>query len=51
MMGKFKAYAPHFAGPDTAENAIKAVMSVVNNASVETHAGAFLSHHGNKEWL
>jgi NAD(P)-dependent dehydrogenase (short-subunit alcohol dehydrogenase family) len=48
---KFFAYAPHFKGPATAEESVKDMMSVIGNASVEKDAGAFISHHGNKQWI
>jgi hypothetical protein len=51
MGAKFAKYAPNFAGPITAEESIKAMLSVIENSSVEKNAGAFISHHGNKQWL
>jgi NAD(P)-dependent dehydrogenase (short-subunit alcohol dehydrogenase family) len=52
LLGKFKEYAPHFQGPDTPHESVKAVMSVVNKCSVEAgDGGAFLSHLGNKQWV
>ncbi|KAI4604117.1 hypothetical protein KJ359_000245 [Pestalotiopsis sp. 9143b] len=51
LMGKFKAYAPHFQGPATPAVAMKDVISVWENATVEKDGGEFLSHHGNKQWL
>lgn len=51
MFGKFAAYAPHFTGPSTAEESIKLVMNVIQNASVEKDAGSAVSHFGNKQWL
>jgi hypothetical protein len=53
LLQKFLAYAPHFRGPSTPEDAVKAVISVWEKASIENgNGGAFLSHrgeHGN--WL
>lgn len=49
---KFKRYSPTFQGPDTPAESIKAVMSVVNNSTIENGAsGAFLSHFGTKRWV
>lgn len=49
---KFKRYSPTFEGPDTPPESIKAVLSVVNNSSIESGAaGAYLSHFGNKRWV
>ncbi|KAL9115146.1 MAG: hypothetical protein Q9227_000940 [Pyrenula ochraceoflavens] len=51
MFEKFKLYAPDFV-PMTAEYSIKAMMSVIDKASVEGgYGGSFLSHMGNKQWL
>ena len=52
MLAKFAAYAPHFKGPISAEESVKAVMGVVEKASVEGgDGGDFISHLGNKQWL
>lgn len=52
MATAFAKYAPHFTGPATPESAVKSVLGVIGNASVETgKGGAFLSHLGNKQWL
>jgi hypothetical protein len=52
MIPKFAAYAPHFKGPISAEESVKAVMGVAERASVEDgNGGAFISHLGNKKWL
>ncbi|KAI7786374.1 short chain dehydrogenase [Diaporthe eres] len=49
---KFKRYSPTFSGPDTPPESIKAVLSVINNSSIENGAaGAYLSHFGNKRWV
>jgi len=49
---KFQVYAPDFAGPIAAEDSVKAVLRVVENASLEKgDGGAFLSHMGNKKWI
>ncbi|KAK7402553.1 hypothetical protein QQX98_011691 [Neonectria punicea] len=52
MMAKFMEYAPHFKGPSTVEECVKDVLSVAYNASLEKgDGGAFLSHHGDKQWI
>ncbi|KAK7978114.1 hypothetical protein PG996_004159 [Apiospora saccharicola] len=52
MMQSFKEYAPHFEKPATPEEAIKDVIKVWENSSIENgNAGAFISHLGNKKWL
>jgi hypothetical protein len=48
----FQKYAPHFTGAITPEVSVKAVLSVIENASLEKgDGGAFISHLGNKQWL
>jgi len=52
MLQKFAAYAPDFKGPDTPEQSVKAVRSVISEVSIEKgNGGDFLSHFGNKQWL
>lgn len=52
LLGKFMTYAPHFKGPVTPDIAIRDVIKVWENASIEKgDGGAFLSHLGNKQWL
>lgn len=52
MGAKFKAYAPDWNGPLTPQESVKAVLSVVNKASIEAgNGGSFVSHYGNKNWL
>ena len=51
MGAKFKAYAPHFTGPMKAEESVRLMLKVVENATVETYGGDFVSHLGNKQWL
>lgn len=49
---KFAAYAPHFTGPLTPEQAVTAVVNVINDKSVENgDGGQVVSHFGNKQWL
>jgi len=52
ISGKFKLYAPHFTGPDTAEVAIRQMLSVINRSSVKAgDGGSWVSQYGNKQWL
>ncbi|ORY60238.1 uncharacterized protein BCR38DRAFT_497893 [Pseudomassariella vexata] len=51
LMGKFKKFAPHFTGPTTPDLAIRDVLSVIKKASVDADKGAFISQHGDKNWL
>jgi NAD(P)-dependent dehydrogenase (short-subunit alcohol dehydrogenase family) len=52
MMQTFQKYAPYWKGPSTPEEAVKAVISVWEKCSIEKgDGGAFLSHHGDKNWL
>lgn len=52
MMGKFQAYAPHFKGPMSPEESVKAVTSVFEKASVANgDGGSFVSHFGTKQWI
>ncbi|KAI2475495.1 Short chain dehydrogenase [Pyrenophora tritici-repentis] len=48
---KLQKYAPHFKGPITPEESVRAVRSVWENATVEKDAGAFVSHLENKQWV
>ncbi|KAJ5766318.1 Short-chain dehydrogenase/reductase SDR [Penicillium nucicola] len=52
LVQKFVEYAPHFTRQLTPEEAVIAVLSVMDNASIANgDGGAFISHHGNKQWL
>ncbi|KAK3392117.1 hypothetical protein B0T20DRAFT_74646 [Sordaria brevicollis] len=52
LVGKLVAYAPHFKGPITPEESVKAVRAVWEEASVEEGwGGAFVSHLGSKQWV
>lgn len=51
MMAKFAEYAPHFKGPITPAESVRAVRSVWEKATVEENGGDFISHYGNKQWL
>jgi len=52
MFEMFKTYSPVFAGPVKPKVAVKDVLSVLDEASVESgSAGAYISHFGNKQWL
>lgn len=49
---KFSAYAPDWKGPATVEDAVEAVLSVMEKSSVENgNGGDMLSHFGNKQWM
>lgn len=50
--GKFKAYAPHFAGPITAQESVDLMLKVFERSSIENgNGGTFVSQFGNKQWL
>ncbi|KAI9746770.1 MAG: hypothetical protein M1835_002437 [Candelina submexicana] len=52
MPQKFAKAFPHFTGPITPEESVKAVMAVIEKAKVDSeYAGEFVSHFGNKVWL
>ncbi|CAN8106522.1 unnamed protein product [Discula destructiva] len=51
-LGKMKAYAPHFNGASTPEDAVQTLRSTMDRASIETgFGGAVVSKYGNKQWL
>lgn len=50
VMKKIQTRYPDFKGPVTPEESVKAVLHVVNEATLKD-TGAFISHHGNKEWV
>jgi len=52
FVGKLAAYAPHFKGPISTEESVRAVRSVWEKASIENgDGGSFVSHLGNKQWV
>ncbi|KAK4110257.1 NAD(P)-binding protein [Canariomyces notabilis] len=52
VAAKFMEYAPHWKGPQTPEQSVAAVRSVIANASIEKgNGGDYVSHFGNKQWL
>lgn len=51
MGAKFLQYAPHFTGPIEPRDSIKAMLSVIDNATVEKDGGKAVSHFGNRQWL
>ncbi|KAK5089760.1 hypothetical protein LTR70_006602 [Exophiala xenobiotica] len=52
VSAKFQKYAPHFQGPMTPEESVKAVISVYEKASLANgDGGSFVSHLGTKQWL
>ncbi|KAG5744105.1 hypothetical protein H9Q70_013194 [Fusarium xylarioides] len=49
---KFVNYAPHFIGPSTPVDSAKAVLKVMNEASLEKgSSGSLVSKFGNKQWM
>ncbi|KAF7360131.1 NAD(P)-binding protein [Mycena venus] len=42
--------APNFSGPLTSQTSVKMMLEVIYRWTIED-TGAFVSHHGNKEWL
>ncbi|KAJ4062536.1 hypothetical protein NW761_012500 [Fusarium oxysporum] len=49
---KFVNYAPHFTGPSTPVDSDKAVLKLMNEASLEKgSSGALVSKFGNKQWM
>jgi len=50
MIKKFRVVYPDFKGPITPEESVKAVLHVVDEATLKD-TGAFISHKGNKEWI
>jgi hypothetical protein len=51
MIQKFTEYAPDFKGPAQPEDAVRDVLKVIQNATMETNGGRVVSHFGNKQWL
>ncbi|KAL6855664.1 hypothetical protein J3F83DRAFT_764230 [Trichoderma novae-zelandiae] len=52
MFQKFVLNNPDFKGPAKPEAAVKDVIAVWENASIEGGSGgSYVSHHGNKKWL
>lgn len=52
LPGKFAKYAPHFTGPISASDSVKAQWQVIQSKSVENgDSGDFFSHMGNKQWI
>lgn len=51
MGAKFAQYAPHFTGPITPHDSIKAMLSVIENATPQKDGGQAISHLGNRQWL
>ncbi|KAL6238511.1 hypothetical protein BDW75DRAFT_227941 [Aspergillus navahoensis] len=51
MLKKFQEYSPTFNGARQPADSVKDMLDVINNATVEKNAGAFLSHKGNRTWL
>ncbi|KAL7908205.1 hypothetical protein GGI35DRAFT_469946 [Trichoderma velutinum] len=52
MFQKFVTNNPGFKGPSSPEAAVRDVVAVWENASIEGGSGgSYVSHHGNKKWL
>ncbi|KAH7402249.1 putative short chain dehydrogenase [Phaeosphaeria sp. MPI-PUGE-AT-0046c] len=52
FMGKMLRYAPHFKGPVSVDEAVKANIATIEKASIEGgYGGAFISHLGTKQWV
>ena len=51
MGGKFAAYAPHYKGMATPNDAARDVLNVIHEATLEANGGKLVSHFGNKQWL
>ncbi|PQE21778.1 short chain dehydrogenase protein [Rutstroemia sp. NJR-2017a BBW] len=52
FMAKIQAYAPHFKGAVSVDEAIQTIRSLWERASIETgYSGAFVSQFGNKQWM
>lgn len=52
FVGKLATYAPHFKGPISTEESVRAIRSVWDKASIENgDGGTFVSHLGNKQWV
>jgi hypothetical protein len=50
MLAYIRVIAPNFEGPITPEKSVSSMFEVIERWTVED-TGAFVSHHGNKEWL
>jgi hypothetical protein len=50
MMSEFRKQNPEFAGPITPAESISMQKKVIDGITIE-NTGAFLSHHGDKNWL
>ncbi|OKL62632.1 hypothetical protein UA08_01901 [Talaromyces atroroseus] len=52
FMSKLATYAPHFKGPTPVDEAIQTIRSTWERISIDNgYGGAFISQHGNKQWL
>jgi hypothetical protein len=50
--GLVQKFAPDFKGPSTPPDAVRDVINVWEKCSIENgDGGAYLSHHGDKNWL
>ncbi|KAK7941299.1 uncharacterized protein PG986_013686 [Apiospora aurea] len=52
FMGTASTYAPGFKGPSSPEDAVRQVKATWEKATIESgFGGAFVSHHGDKNWI
>lgn len=51
MSAKFAAYAPDFKGPVAPEEAVRDVLNVIENATMEANGGKIVSHLGTQQYL
>lgn len=51
MVQKFTEYAPNFKGPVEPKDAVRDVLKVIANATMEFNGGHVVSHFGNRQWL
>jgi hypothetical protein len=51
MSAKFAAYAPDSKGPAPVDEAVRDILSVVENATMEANGGKMVSHFGTQQYL
>ncbi|KAK8127545.1 hypothetical protein PG984_008653 [Apiospora sp. TS-2023a] len=52
FMGTVATYAPDFKGPSSPEDAVRQVKATWEKATIDSgFGGAFVSHHGDKNWI
>ena len=50
MLANFKARNPGFKGRISPEESVRMQLEVIDKATI-ADSGAFVSHHGNKDWF